>query len=380
MSEERDPLEDRLRASLSASAEEVTPRGDGLARIRERIVERQNRSPWTRLRAQLARPAFAAASSVGVIVLGLTAAIGVGQVSAGNSPFGLGGDKSSSPATDPSHDASRSSASTPSKSSKPDNMTSAGTPTKNTHGPKPPSEVTVPVYHITKTSSGYQLTRSSHQIEVSGSKRNRQEERAEGAYRALYDGGPQLHSTGAGVWQAGTSVTDADLVGSTLQVRFSSAARSGSESTAEAARAALKQVVYTGLAAVPSATAVQILVDGAPVSSFWGILPVNSSGVQRGDSALTRPFNTITAPKSESINLAPIEIKGDGAYAGGRAHWYVSQNGQTVRSGSVSTGTEGFASWSATVELDPGPYLLKTYGQSGSGPRNVQTVSFSVSE
>lgn len=379
MSDERDPLEQRLRASLSASAEEVTPRGDGLARIRERIVQRQARSPWARLRTQLARPAFAAASSVGVILLGLTAVIGIGQVSAGNSPFGLGGDKSSNPATGPRHDTSRSSSAEPSKSSRP-GTTSAATPTDTTHGPTPPSEVTVPVYHIAKTSSGYQLTQSSHQVEVSGSKRNRQEERAEGAYEALYDGGPKLRSTSAGVWQAGTSVTDAGLVGSTLQVHFSGAARSGSESTAEAARAALKQVVYTGLDAVPSATAVQVLVDGAPVSSFWGVLPINSSGVQRGDSALTRSFNTITAPKSGSINLAPVEIKGDGAYEGGQAHWEVSQNGQNVKSGNVDTGTEGFASWSATVDLDPGSYQLKTYGQSSGGARNVQTVTFSVSE
>src|SRR5690606_18589317 len=135
------------------------------------------------------------------------------------------------------------------------------------------------------------------------------------------DGGPKLRSTGAGVWQSGTRYEHADLRGGVLKVMLNESARSGATSSPEAARAALKQVVLTGLGAAPSANSVQLLVGGSPVSSFWG-LAVNPGGIQRGDAALTRPFNTINAPNPGSTHPAgSVRIAGDGAYEGGQVVW-----------------------------------------------------------
>lgn len=376
MSDERDPLEERLRAALTSSADEISPRGDGLAKIRERIETERTNSLWYRLRTRwFARPAFAAASSVGVIAIGLTAAVGVSQVSAGGQPFGIGKDSSSPTAT-----------ATPSETKSASHQTETSTRTKSptpeqSTTQNPPETLTVPVYHIVDGSSGYQLSQSTQQVTVNGSERNRQEERAEGAFRSLYDGGSGLQRAGGGVWQAGTQFEDADLVGSTLKVMLSGSAGSpGSDSSAEAARAALKQLVYTGLAATPRATSVQILIGGSAVSTFWGKLTVNSAGMQRGDSALTQPFNTLNAPGSGTTNLSPITIKGYGAYDDTQARWEVSQDGQVLDSGAVDTGTTGFASWSHDVELEPGSYQLTTYEQSGSSRLHERTATFTVFE
>ncbi|MQA04776.1 MAG: hypothetical protein GEV07_19330 [Streptosporangiales bacterium] len=380
MSDERDPLEERLRAAMAASADDVTPRGDGLTNIRKHIAAKQTASLWYRFRTQwLAKPAFAAVSSVGVIAIGLTAAVGVGQVSAGQAPFGIGGDKSSSPAV----------TSTPTKTSpssskttdeEPTHSDTSTTPTQ-TKTQRPPETVTVPVYNIVKGSSGYQLSQSSQQVTVKGSKQNRQEERAEGALQAIYDAGSGLERSGAGVWPAGTQLEDADLVGSTVKVMLSSAAgTAGNDSSAEAARAALKQVVYTALGATPTATTVQIYVGGTQISTFWGKLSVNSAGMQRGDPALTQPFNTVNAPSEGTTNLSPVTIKGHGAYDDSQANWEISRNGQVVNSGSVGTGTTAFTSWSHRVQLDPGTYQLTTYEQSDGTRQHVQTVTFTVSE
>lgn len=378
MSDQRDPLEERLRAALAAESDDVQPAPDGLSRIRGRISERRKHAWWTRLRDQwMTRPAFAAAASAGVIVLGLGATIGIGQASQqGLLPPLPGKSQSASSSTDDSTDPS---SPEPSTSSKPGESGHTKSPEK-TEKPRPVT-VNVPVYHITKSGSDYGVTRSSTSVQVEeGTQREKQEQRAEGALGAIFDGGPQLRSTGAGVWQSSTSLEDADLKDGVLQVMLSSGAGSGNDSSPEAARAALKQLVFTGLDAAPSASSVQIRVGGAAVSSFWNVLGVNPNGVQRGDSAITRPFNTITSPEAGSTTVAgSVKVAGDGAYDGGQVHWKITENGQPVKDGTEQTGT-GFASWSTTVDLMPGTYELTTFEQTSAGPGHEQSVTFTVFE
>ncbi|MQA80778.1 MAG: hypothetical protein GEV10_20240 [Streptosporangiales bacterium] len=369
----KDPFEERLRAALTSAADDVTPRGDGLARIRGRISEGKG-SWWARTRdTLLARPAFAAASSVGVIALGLVTAVAIGQVSGVAQPFGGGSSPSAagttagstqttsaSPTDEPSHSAS----------------THTSEPSDSSTGPPPPATVSVPVYFISRTSGGYELTQSSRTVTVHGTKRERQTQRAEAAFSAIYETNPQARS--ANVWQSGTTVVDTELVGDTLRVDLSGAGGSGASSSAEAARAALKQVVYTGLAAAPSASTVQVRVGGAAVSSFWGVLPIDPGGVGRGDSALTRPFNTISSPDPGATVGSPVTISGTGAYDGGQVQWQVLSGGTVVKSGSADTGTDGFGDWSRSVTLDPGSYVLETFEQAGGSRRHEESVSFTV--
>jgi hypothetical protein len=369
-----DELERRLRESLHTAVENVQPRGDGLSRIRERIDTGGGPVWWARLRGRwLTSPAFAAAGSVGVIALGLIVAVGIGRATGIAPPLG----HSSSVASTTSAAPSRTPTAQPStETSRPPRPTTH--PQTHIASPKPPVTVSVPVYYITKTPDGYGLSRTSTSARLEGSKGHREDMRAKAAYDAIFTGG--LRGTSAGLWQPGTSVLDASVSGDTLRVDLSGSAATGTEDSADAARAALKQLVYTGLDAAPSASAVELRIGGAPVSSFWHILDVGSGGLTRGDDALTRPLNTITAPTQGAHVTSPVTLQGTGAYAGGTVHWTLSGSDKTTaaQTGQHDTGTSGFASWTDRMTLDPGTYTLTVYEQVNGETRNAQKVTFTV--
>lgn len=373
-----DELERRLRDALHSAVDDVQPRGDGLSKIRERTETRRSGPAWwASLRGRwLTSPAFAAASSVGVIALALAVTVGIGQATGIAPP--LGG-KSTPEASTTSVSPSMTPPPPP-KTTKPETTHDTTRPTRThttvTH--RPPKTVSVPVYYISKTPDGYDISRTSTSVTVEGSKRHRQTMRVKAAFDAIFTGG--VSSTSAGLWQPGTSVVDASVLGSTVRVDLSGSAASGTEQSADAARAALKQLVYTGLDAVPSASSVQVRVGGGAVSSFWNILTIDTDGVTRGDEALTRPLNTITAPAAAASVASPVTLQGTGAYAGGTVHWSISGDDETeaVQTGQKGTGTSGFADWSDTVTLDPGTYTLQVFEQVNGETRNLQKVTFTV--
>ncbi|HEX6443745.1 MAG TPA: GerMN domain-containing protein [Streptosporangiales bacterium] len=369
-----DELERRLRDSLHTAVEDVQPRGDGLSRIRERIDAGEGPAWWSRLRGRwLTSPAFAAAGSVGVIALGVILTVGIGQATGIAPPLGHSRTVASTMSAAPSETPTP----TPSSESPRPPRPTTQQPT-HTVTQRPPVTVSVPVYFITKTPDGYAVSRTSTSVTLEGSKRHREDMRAKAAYDAIFTHG--LRGTSAGLWQPGTSVLDASVSGSTVRVDLSGAAASGTEDSADAARAALQQIVYTGLDAVPSASAVQLSIGGAPVSSFWNILTVDSGGLTRDDAALTRPLNTVTAPAPGASVTSPVTLQGTGAYAGGTVYWSLSGSGKslTVQTGQRDTGTSGFASWTDSVTLDPGSYTLTVYEQVNGEKRNVQKVTFTV--
>lgn len=375
--EEQDELERRLRNALHHAVEDVQPRGDGLTRIRERIQTGGDTAWWARLRGRwLTSPAFAAACSVGVIALGLVVAVGIGQATGIAPPLGHSTAAASSTSASPS----RTPSTTPPTSETPHSPTprTTSTPTHTvTTQQRPPEQVSVPVYYITKTPDGYGISRTSTSVTLDGSERERRDMRVKAAYDAIFTGG--LRGTSAGLWQPGTSVVDASVSGSTVRVDLSGSAASGTEDSADAARAALKQLVYTGLDAAPSASSVQVRIGGAASSSFWNILTIDSGGVGREDPALTRPLNTITAPAQDADVTSPVTLQGTGAYAGGTVHWSISdQKATVVQTGQRDTGTSGFASWTDTVTLDPGTYTLTVYEQVHGETRNAEKVTFTV--
>lgn len=373
-----DELERRLRDSLRTAVEDVQPRGDGLGRIRERIDAGGGHAWWARLRGRwLTSPAFAAAGSVGVIAIGLIVAVGIGQATGIAPPLGHPKTVASSTTSAvPSHTP------TPRQSTR----TTPPPPRQTTHQEthtsateRPPVTVNVPVYYIAKTPDGYGVSRNSTSVTLEGDKQHRTDMRAKAAYEAIFAG--SLRGTSAGLWQPGTSVLDASVSGSTVHVDLSSSAATGTEDSADAARAALMQLVYTGLDAVPSASAVEVRIGGATVSSFWHILDIRSSGLTRGDEALTRPLNTITAPAQGANVKSPVTLQGTGAYAGGTVHWSLSGGDKTKpvqQTGQRDTGTSGFANWSDNVTLDPGTYSLTVYEQVNGETRNAQKVTFAV--
>lgn len=378
--QEPEELERRLRDALHNEVEDVQPRGDGLSRIRERIETGGGRPWWTRLRGPwLTSPAFAAVGLVGVIALGLVVTVGVGQETGIAPPLGHATSEASTISTSPSETPPP-----PPPSSKPPETTPQTTPppaqTHTSVTQPPPRTVSVPVYYIKKTPDGYGVSRTSTSAAVEGSKEQQQDMRAKAAYDAIFAGGAR--GTSAGLWQPGTTVADASVSGGTVRVDLSGPAASGTEQSADAARAALKQLVYTGLDAVPSASSVQVRVDGAAVSSFWNILTIHTDGVTRDDDALTRPLNTITAPKDGASVTSPVTLQGTGAYAGGTVYWSISGSDQTstasTQTGQHDTGTSGFVSWTDSATLDPGTYTLQVYEQVNGETRNAEKVTFTV--
>ncbi|MBO0826675.1 MAG: GerMN domain-containing protein [Streptosporangiales bacterium] len=376
--DERDELERRLRDALHNAVEDVQPRGDGLGRIRERIETGGHRGWWARLRGPwLTSPAFAAASLVGVIGLGVVVTVGIGQETGIAPPLGHATSEASTTIS-----TSASETPPPTRSPEPAKTTPHTTTPAPTHStttaPPRPETVSVPVYFITRTRDGYGVSRTSTSTTVEGGKKHQQDMRAKAAYDAIFTRGP--NSTSAGLWQPGTSVVDASVAGDTVRVDLSGSASSGTEQSADAARAALKQLVYTGLDAVPSASSVQVRVGGAEVSSFWNILTVNAGGVTRDDEALTRPLNTITAPKPGASVTSPVRLQGTGAYAGGTVYWTISSGDKTMaaQTGKLDTGTNGFTNWTYDVTLQPGTYTAQVYEQVNGETRNAQEVTFTV--
>lgn len=371
MSPEQDPLEERLRAALETRADEAQPRGDGLSRIRGRVAHRK-RMPF------FAHPALAAASSAGVVVIAVSAAAaGTGKIP--GTPWAHPESHSVSATSHPGHQSSAPSSTSTETSKKGKPHTSHGPHSGSTHthghggGHKPKKQVDVPVYYLTKSGSNWALQKSKRSVSVH---RNASEpERAEAAIDAMLHDGASHTSP----WNSGTTVVDTSLSASTLTVALSGAASSGNVNDGEAAQAALRQLVYTGTAAAPSASSVRLTIGGQSTTRFWGWVPVSSSGIGRSDPALTQSLNTITTPSAGATVSAPVGISGSGSYAQASASWQVMQHGSVVQSGSENTGTTGFGNWSTTVDLDPGTYRLRTYDGSAGGDQNQQTVRFTVS-
>lgn len=366
---ERDPFEERLSAAMHEYADDVHPRGDGLTRIRARTARKRR---W----AFLAHPAMAALGSVAVVAIAVSAtALGTGKIP---TPF-AGSTTQGSSATSQQATATQSGA----KSTKPgktEKRHRSTKPTEHTHrqthtAGHPTVRTDVPVYSATKSGDQYVLTKETRQVALPDVSATSQPAKAEAAIDSMLDdpGAPSL-------WSSGTDVVNTQLSGSTLAVDLSSSATSGASGpvAGDQAQAALRQLVYTGTAAAPSASAVQLSIEGQPVTQFRDLVPVSSAGISRSDTALTRPLNAISAPADGDSVGSPVSIEGSGTYGGSTAAWQILQDGQVIQSGTTTVTAATFSSWSASATLGSGSYTVKTYDPAATGDQNAVTHQFTV--
>lgn len=209
----------------------------------------------------------------------------------------------------------------------------------------------VPVYYVGEEGLLYREFRSLPT----------QTDRLTTAVAAVLNVVPQDPALSSG-WSGG-QVNSAKVSGNRITLDISESAFSLFKDP-DSANAAIKQVVYTAIAAVGDRNGektVQLLMDGspnlpvvgapstdfvlqgtAPLGRIWVITPASGATVKAGEV-------TITGTQQVSVNSP-------------RVNWVISNRaGQQVASGSTdATGnTAGWRSWSVTTELSPGEYTIR---------------------
>ena len=338
-----DPLATRLHDALDSEAATVTPREDGLTRIRAGIAGVGR--PWWR------HPAAAAVAAA--VVLG--AAVGVGAAVLG------GDDGGTVVATDPTtSDGSATSTPAPTTASvqpEPQDPPMTGTPR--------PAGDTVYVYYVHDDGTSPRLYREQHAEMTAGNTPN-------SGLASLFDSpaqDPDYHS----LWPRGTTA-GYGVDGSTATVDLSAWPSLGSE----AENTAVQELVYTVTANDPTVKSVRLLVNGhTPPSGVqdW------SRPVRRAPMLDVQGLIWLTAPTEGATVSSPVQITGYGTAFEGTISWEVRQDGAKVAEGHTQGGSNGeFGDFTDTVDLPPGSYEIRAFESSAKdgSPQHVDTKTFTV--
>jgi hypothetical protein len=339
----------RLRDALSREAAMITPAGDGLHKIRER-VESGHRAWWR-------HPAVAL---VAAAVTGLAV---------GGAYVGLRGDDNGTVVADdqsPTGTPTPTSTATPTPSGSPSPSSSGtGSPTPATTSPTAAGGSTVYVYYLHDDGQAPRLYREQHAGVGSGGP-------AEQALRRMLQGTPDDPDY-ATPWDDAT-LRGYTTSGSTATVNLSKFVALG----AELESVAVQEIVYTVTANDPSVRQVRLLVNGAtPASghSDW------SKPVTRAPRTDVQGLIWLLAPAQGATVRSPVSIDGFGTAFEGTVSWDVRKDGQLVAQGATQGGSNGeFGPFHDTVRLDPGTYELSAYESSAKDgqPTHIDTKNVTV--
>jgi hypothetical protein len=169
-----------------------------------------------------------------------------------------------------------------------------------------------------------------------------------------------------GLWAAGTRVLGIDMDGDGVTVDLSQAAPADAE-------LALQQLVYTVTAVDTDVRTVQLRVNGTPV----------------GEPAARAPHTDVlgpvwlTAPVEGATLLAGrVQLEGLATVFEGTVSWQVLRDGEVVEEGftTASEGAPGRGTWSDTVDLEPGSYVVRalTYSAEDGSPQFADTKQITV--
>lgn len=335
MTERPDPDEERLRAALRWQADRVSPRGDGLARIRERTGA--PRRWW--------RP---------VLVLALTGALAV----AAGGVLALRGDRGL--LVRPAPPAAPTTGATP----------TAGSPSPSgTSGtPAPVTSVRLPVYYVVDTGRGARLVREYVAADLPAGG-----DRVAAALGLMFDRAP-AHPAYRSGWPAGVSVRSVTRQGDTATVDLSGAA--AQPPGRAPAPMAVQELVYTVTATEPALAAVRLTVDGQPVGSLWG-QPLPAPPYRRAAQLTVLSPVWITEPAYGATVSSPVTVRGTAATFEGNVQWEVRRDGTVVQRGFTTTSAGGPArgDWSVTLSLAPGSYTVRAFElDSGTGSLLAEDV------
>jgi hypothetical protein len=321
-----DATADRLRAVLRAGAAGVRPADDSLQRIYARAAaERRSQRRWL--------APLAAVAAVALV------AVGAGIVLAGRS----GGNPSPGPGSGaPSATASGPSGPSASTSSSPSGTVPANGPV-----------VALPVYYGASFEGQVRLYREY--------RASRATDHVAGALILMLS--PASDPAYASLWPAGTAVTNLYRSGDVQYVKLSKAPDLSST-------VAIQEVVYTVTSADPTVTKVAVAYPGGSVAPTarapqWRVLaPV-----------------WILTPASGSTVHSPVVVSGTASVFEATVAWEVDRtDGSKVTGGSTmaSIGAPGRGTWSVTVPLPAGSYVVKAWETSMKDGRATWTDSKSV--
>jgi hypothetical protein len=153
--------------------------------------------------------------------------------------------------------------------------------------------------------------------------------------------------------------------------------------TAEQARLAAQQLIWTATAAAQDASlGVRLLIDGRP-GRLFGALPVGSVMHRTSPSYQVLGSIWVEAPDEGQQLSSPVTVRGSACTFEATVAWELKDSTRTVRSGhtTATSGCPVRGSW--RVELGPlpaGTYTFRAFEQpaSGSGPDRESTRTFSV--
>ena len=232
------------------------------------------------------------------------------------------------------------------------------------------------IYYLAEQEDGeYRLYREFREVTVTDSRP------IAAAVDAMFQLDP-LDADYLSPWPAASRVIATAKSGDLATVDLSADAIDSTVPDEDVAAAAVQQLVHTATAADPSVRRVRILVNGAPLTEFWG-LPL-------GQEPLTR------AAASSALGPVWVIDPGEGATVGrtftatGTAEVFeatvsyevTSSDGELVADGSITAdlGTGGRGNWSRRFTLEPGTYLLRFFYHSAENgePRGADTKTIKV--
>lgn len=141
---------------------------------------------------------------------------------------------------------------------------------------------------------------------------------------------------------------------------------SGGPATAEAARLAVQQLVYSVQGALGSTDPVRILLGGRAAEQLWGHVPI-AAPIARAIPSATRSLVQIDNPVHGAVLGRTVRVSGEAAVFEATVLWQVLQ-GQAVVQHGFATAAEAFkfSPYSFTLTLAPGDYTLRVYESDAS--------------
>jgi spore germination protein GerM len=331
----RDRHEELLRRSLHREAEQVTPRGDGLAKIRARTSSARRGIGWLRIAL-----VTSAAAVMAVAVISVLSGDDTVRFEPSGGPSGV-----------------------PSPGSTDSPRTGTTTATK------------VYIYYLGQTEQGIKLYREYRTVGIEDGGV------VKGALNAMFSERP-LDPGYRSLWPRGTRVRGISRDGDTLTVDLSREALYGAADTEEA-ELSVQQLVYTVTANYPSAKRVRLWIDGTQVSGLWGCdTAVGQQPMRRAPQADVQAPVWIIDPAEDAVVGRTVDFDGVASVFEAHVDWEVRRDGQVVDHGfaTATTGAPGFGTWRDSVTLSPGAYELRAFESSPEDgrPAFVDTKTFTV--
>jgi hypothetical protein len=327
-----DPTGERLRSVLRAGAADVRPADDSLGRILARAHdERRSSRRWL--------APLAAVAAVVIVAVGVAAGLGL-RGNGGHS--GGAGSHVTTPSVGVTNPA-------PSVSGSP----TPPQPAPSVSGLDGGAAVALPAYYGATFESKVRLYREYHASHAT--------DHVAGALQLMLGGAqdPDYRS----LWPTGTTLTSVARSGSQVAVGLSQA-------PTDPSAMAVQEVVYTATAADPSVTAVSVTWPGGSVGP-----------TARGAQWLVLAPVWVLTPVDGSTVRSPVTISGTASVFEATLSWEVDRpDGTKVRSGSAmaTIGAPQRGTWSVSVPLPPGTYVVKALVYSAEDGRPTWVDSKTV--